>query len=91
MKLFSGSAIAAGDTIKVTNTKGLENVVVQSNAATSCTALIQGRMGAEHDWVTLDTLTDSDWGTVPLFPQMRADVTAVTGQCEIDINVQAQV
>ena len=85
MKLFSGSAPAAGTLQQVHNRRGLEKIAVQASATTSATTEIQGRMGADHTWLTLATLTDSDGDTVAWFPQMRANVTAVSGQLEVDL------
>jgi hypothetical protein len=90
MKLFTGTAPDAGDIMNVVNSKGQDLVAVQSTAATSGTFLIQGRMGADHGWVTLDTLTNNDFGSVAPYPQMRCNATAAAGQCDVDINIQGQ-
>ena len=85
MKLFSGTAPAAGAIHNIPNHGGRTFAPVQSTSATSCTVEIQGRMGKDQAWEVLTTLTDNDAETVAIFPQMRANVTAVTGQCEVDI------
>lgn len=85
MLLISTSSTATGDSVTVHNRKTRDLIAVQSTSATTATILIQGRIGDDHDWITLDTLTDSDFGTVPWFPFMRADVTAVSGALVVSL------
>ena len=89
MKLITTAIIATGDVQNMIVPKGKTFVPVQASSTTS-TVVIQGRFGADHDWVDLVTLTDSAADTVAVFPQMRADVTAVTGTCEVDINTSGK-
>ncbi len=73
-------SVQAGDGLAM-NRAGDSGVVQVGGDATTFSVAVQGRLDAAMDWETIATVTEADTSlqAILLAPQMRADVTAVSG------------
>tara|TARA_R110002020_G_scaffold167780_4_gene356269 strand:- start:7070 stop:7393 length:324 start_codon:yes stop_codon:yes gene_type:complete len=87
--LFSGTAAAAGSTVavqRVGNIYGTVQCDFTTSSALGFKMEIQGRIGEALNWAILGTIDETDIDdnnaallSVRLLPEMRAEVTSVTG------------
>ena len=87
MKLLSatGGSTTAGDEKTNQNVKQADYVAVQATASGTATTQIQGRLGQDHDWIVLDTITNTDIVVVKWTPFIRAVPTANSADLEVDV------
>ncbi len=69
-----------------------EDATVQVSMTVSCTVRIQGRSSPIAPWVNIrltpagDTsFTASGYGTIPLFPEMRVDITGGASTSDVAV------
>lgn len=69
-----------------------EDAIVQVSMSVACTVRIQGRSLPTAPWVNIrltpagDTsFTASGYGTIPLFPEMRADITGGASTSDVQV------
>ncbi len=95
MRLMStvGSAqtgALVGSTFTMYDTRRAPSRVVQFELVSgTCTFLVEGRMGDDFSWITLDTDTASAVAIVAAYPQVRVRLSAATAAvvvCDIDGN-----
>jgi hypothetical protein len=69
-----------------------EDAIVQVSMSVACTVRLQGRSASTAPWVNIrltpagDTsFTTSGYGTIPLFPEMRVDITGGASTSDVKV------
>ena len=77
-----------GSTFTMHDTRRAPSRIVQFELVSgTATFLVEGRMGDDHSWVTLDTDTADAVAVVAAYPQVRCRLSAATAAvcfCDID-------
>ena len=85
VELAKDIATTGAQTAKMVPCTSIEGVV-QAQATSTSTIVVQGRFGNSSEWTDIVTLTNTDAKIVSLFPLMRVNITANAGTVDVTLH-----